>query len=67
MNGGFFSRIIQAVSIFPGSLCNRGSQPINRLGQAACLARRHGDREQEVVELNSECLCGKNETKSKKV
>ena len=37
----------------------------NRLGQAARPARRRGDREQEVVELNSKCLSGMNETRSK--
>jgi hypothetical protein len=39
----------------------------NRLGQAARPARRRGDRKQEAVELNSKCLCGMNETKSKNV
>ena len=34
-----------------------------RLGQAARLARRRGDREQEVVDLNAKVPYGMNETK----
>jgi len=36
-------------------------------GPTCVPARRRRDREQEVVELNSKCLCGMNKTKSKKV
>jgi len=39
--------------------------PSNRLGQAARPARRRINREQEVLELNSNGLCGMKEKKKK--
>jgi hypothetical protein len=56
-----------SVLIFPGSLCDGGSQAIKRLSQAARSARRRGNREQKVVELNSKAPVWINETKSNKV
>src|SRR5262249_37394079 len=42
-----------------------GRRRRNCLGEAPRSARRCGDREQKVVDLNSNCLCGMNETKEK--
>ena len=40
---------------------------VNRLGQAARPARRRGDREQEVVELNAKVPVPDQRNKNKKV
>jgi hypothetical protein len=42
-------------------------RPANRLGQTPRTMRRRSAHAQEVVELNSMCLCPMNETKSKKI
>ena len=47
-------------------LGGRVDQQIAR-AQAARSTRRRGNREQEVVELNSKCLCGMKERKRKKL
>jgi 5-methyltetrahydropteroyltriglutamate--homocysteine methyltransferase len=64
-----FAEVIGGENVIAGTDCGLGwpHPSANRLGQAARPARRRSAREQEVVELNSKCLCGLNETKSKKV
>ena len=64
-----FAEIVGQENVIAGTDCGLGRPRPSaiRLGQAARLARRRGNREQEVVELNSKVPCGMNETKSKKV
>ena len=52
-----------------GTDCGLGGRvaSANRLGQAALPARRRGDHEQEVVELNSRVPVRAEQHKSKKI
>jgi len=64
-----FAEIVGQENVIAGTDCGLGGRvhPQIAVGQAARPARRRGDREQEVVELNSKVPVRNERNKSKKV